>query len=466
VVLLIVTAASDNHDSRMLVAGSMPTTTSNRKAVVPEISQATSRLYRWVQQNSPCAASRAHRDCPTPAATAQVKANLTLPAFESLPAPAPLGKPGVAAPVAVAVATATSPAPPPVATTKPDTSAAPPPATPANTAPALQAVPAPTVQAAASPQTWPVDAVAAKQFLTSVLNAIENPGYMKQVHASLEASKVKGNLLMPALQRLKGPATIERMGWTETARPGLMLVQGYVELAPDGAERTDTPRLRFVVNAEFVGTKDGTAMSSLALKDDTPTGPGQPGCCRGPQACAQPAAPAPAPMVATPKAATPPAGAAAPAAATVAATKAATQPPTAAASSPATAPAAATPAPAQAAADATAPVWPVDVAKSKAFLTSILNALESPHQTRQVVAYLAGLNVKGNLLRPVQQRVGDAKTSVDRIGMSDTHKPGLMVLNGQVVLTPERPEGATAPLRFAVIAEFVGTKDGTATGFP
>jgi hypothetical protein len=399
---------------------------------------------------------------PNPAATAQPKANLTLPAFERLPAPAPLGKPGVAAPVAVAVATATSPAPPPVATTKPDTSAAPPPATPANTAPAVQAVPAPTVQAAAAPQTWPVDAVAAKQFLTSVLNAIENPGYMKQVHASLEASKVKGNLLMPALQRLKGPATIERMGWTETARPGLMLVQGYVELAPDGAERTDTPRLRFVVNAEFVGTKDGTAMSSLALKDDTPPALASPAVAVAPKPAPSPQPAAPAPMVATPKAATPPAGAAAPAPAPVAATKAATQPPTAAAPSPATAPAAATPAPAQAAADATAPVWPVDVAKSKAFLTSILNALESPHQTRQVVAYLAGLNVKGNLLRPVQQRVGDAKASVDRVGMTDTQKPGLLVLTGQVVLTPERTESATAPLRFAVTAEFVGTKDGTA----
>jgi hypothetical protein len=31
-----------------------------------------------------------------------------------------------------------------------------------------------------------------------------------------------------------------------------------------------------------------------------------------------------------------------------------------------------------------------------------------------------------------------------------------------VVLTPERPESAVHPLRFAVMAEFVGTKDGTA----
>ncbi|MFY7906468.1 MAG: J domain-containing protein, partial [Burkholderiaceae bacterium] len=40
-VVLIWAAASDNHESRMLVAGNMPTTTSNRKAVVPEISQSS-----------------------------------------------------------------------------------------------------------------------------------------------------------------------------------------------------------------------------------------------------------------------------------------------------------------------------------------------------------------------------------------------------------------------------------------
>jgi hypothetical protein len=107
-------------------------------------------------------------------------------------------------------------------------------------------------------------------------------------------------------------------------------------------------------------------------------------------------------------------------------------------------------------------VWPVDVAKSKAFLTSILNALESPQQTRQVANHLAGLSVKGNLLRAVQQRVGDAKASVDRIGLTDTQKPGTMVVQGHVVLTPERPDGTSGPLRFAVVAEFVGTKDGTA----
>lgn len=456
VVLLIVTAASDNPESRMLISGSMPTTTSNRKAVVPVVSQAAP-----AQSGAAKSPARPAVPTPTPNApgvTTQAKANLTLPAFESLPAPAPLSKSGVAPPTAVVAATAINPEPQATAAIKPAPNATQTPATPPST-PSAQSAAAAEVQATAAPQTWPVDAMAAKQFLTSVLNALENPGHMRQVHASLESSKVKGNLLAPVLQRLKGTATIERMGWAETPRPGSMQVQGYVELAPDGAERTDTPRLRFVVHAEFVGTKDGTAMTSLVLKDDTPP-PASPAVAVAPKpALAAPPA-APVPPMAAPKA--PPPNAVT-ASATEAAAKTATPPPTAQ-SPTAPPPAAASSAPAQAAAAATAPaqVWPVDVAKSKAFLTSILNALESPNQTRQVVNYLAGLNVKGNLLRPVQQRVGDAKVSVDRIGMSDTQKPGLMVLNGTVVLTPDRAEGATGPLRFAVTAEFVGTKDGTA----
>ena len=452
--LLIWSAASDNTDSRMLIAGSMPTTASNRKAVVPEISQATPVQNGAAKAPARPAAPITAANAP-PAATLQAKANLTLPAFESLPAPAPLGKPGVAAPAAVAVGTATSPAPQVSATTKPSPNAAQMPAAQLSTAPA-QTVAAPDVPAAAAPPpTWPVDALAAKQFLTSVLNALENPGYMRQVHASLEASKVKGNLLTPALQRLKGPATIERMGWTETTRPGVMQMLGYVELAPDGAERADTPRLRFVVSSEFVGTKDGTAMTSLVLKDDTPPAS---------QTVALAPKPAPTPppgqTVAPPKATVP--AAVATAAATV--TKAATPTPTAAAQSAAPAPVATAPTPAPAAAEAAAPapVWPVDVAKSKAFLTSILNALESPQQTRQVANHLAGLSVKGSLLRAVQQRVGDAKATVDRIGLTETQKPGTMVVQGHVVLTPERADGTSGPLRFAVVAEFVGTKDGTA----
>jgi hypothetical protein len=456
--LLIWAAASDNHDSRMLVAGGMPGSTSNRKAVVPEINQTQTPVQAGTAKTAPVRPAAPTVAANNPA-TAPVKANLTLPAFESLPAPAPLGKPGMAAPATVAVAPATSPAPQVSATpTKPTPNAAPTPATPASTATATAQQAAATVVQAAPPppQTWPVDVNAAKQFLTSVLNALENPGYARQVNASLDASKVKGNLLAPALQRLKGAATIERMGWTETTRPGVMQVLGYVELAPDGAERTDTPRVRFVVSSEFVGTKDGTAMTTLALKDDTPP-------ASQPVALAPKPAPPPPPAqtVPPPKVATP--AAVAPAAATV--TKAATPTPTAAAQSATPAPAAAAPTPAPAATEAAAPpapVWPVDVAKSKAFLTSILNALESPQQTRQVANHLAGLNVKGSLLRAVQQRVGDAKASVDRIGLTDTQKPGTMVVQGHVVLTPERPDGSGGPLRFAVVAEFVGTKDGTA----
>jgi hypothetical protein len=341
--LLIWSAASDNHDSRMLVAGGMPGSTSNRKAVVPEINQAQPPVQVGTAKTAPVRSAAPTVAANNPA-TAPVKANLTLPAFESLPAPAPLGKPGMAAPAAVAVAPATSPAPQVSATpTKPTPNAAPTPATPASTATAQQAA-ATVVQAAAPPQTWPVDVNAAKQFLTSVLNALENPGYARQVNASLDASKVKGNLLAPALQRLKGAATIERMGWTETTRPGVMQVLGYVELAPDGAERTDTPRVRFVVSSEFVGTKDGTAMTTLALKDDTPPA-SQPGVA---------VAPKPAPPTTTRTNGGPPQGSGTGCGCTRGSDRdeSGNAPPTAAAQSATPAPAAAAPTPAPAATEA------------------------------------------------------------------------------------------------------------------
>jgi hypothetical protein len=64
--LLIWSAASDNPDSRMLVAGGMPGSTSNRKAVVPEINQDPAACTGGYCQNSPCAACRAHGGCQQP----------------------------------------------------------------------------------------------------------------------------------------------------------------------------------------------------------------------------------------------------------------------------------------------------------------------------------------------------------------------------------------------------------------
>lgn len=468
-VLLIWTAASDNTESRMLVAGNMPTTTSNRKAVVPEISQATPAQGSGAAATKPAGNKPPAQSASVPAAAPNAqavsagKAPLTLPPFESLPSPA--SKPG-------AIQTAAAPTKPVDATAarEPVANAGNLPTPAAAAAPSAVTPPAATT-AQAPANAWPIDGVAAKQFLTTVLNALENPTYTRQVNATLETSKVKGSLLAPALTRLKSPASIEKMGWTETNRPGALQVQGYVELTPDGPERADTPRVRFTLQAEFIGTRDGTAMSALTLKDDTqvPT-PAPPPVAVAPKPAAQPpqsvATPAPVAGVVPTVAAT---GAAHSSAATQtapsapaaqAAARTAVQTPVQASPQPTVASAPPSPAPVEAAPPQ--PVWPVDVAKSKAYLTSALNALEQPQHTRQVVNYLAGLNVKGSLLRPAQQKLGDSRASVERISLTESHKPGQMTLHGHVVVSPAGADPSAGQLRFAVTAEFVGNKDGTA----
>ena len=101
--------------------------------------------------------------------------------------------------------------------------------------------------------------------MTTVLNTLEKPSQADKYNAHMAKMKVKGSLLHAALKRLDGNAgTLEKMTWSETAKPGVLQLTGTVLLSTE-AERAP---IAFRLSAEFWGTRDGTVMAVLDLKED------------------------------------------------------------------------------------------------------------------------------------------------------------------------------------------------------
>jgi hypothetical protein len=227
----------------------------DRSARLAEPKRADSAAQRAEPQRRPAqaeaptppereAAATAPPPVPTAAPMAPVErepAVVRTAAAEPLPAPPP----PVPRPVAVAPAVP-SPAP---ATLQP----APPPPPPA---------PAPFT-------TWPVDAGAAKAYLTNTLGTLETRSQAMRTNAYLSDQNVKGTLLQPALPWLRRypDVRIEQMNWNDQVRSGVLRVQGALVLKLQGAERDDSRRLTFALQAEFWGTRDGTVLGRLDLRE-------------------------------------------------------------------------------------------------------------------------------------------------------------------------------------------------------
>lgn len=149
--------------------------------------------------------------------------------------------------------------------------AAPPPPMVATPTPVATATtsPPPVPSAPAEPA-WSVDATGAKQYLTSVVSTFTRPVDARQLNAYLADMRIKGSLLQPVLrlQREYPQIHLEQQGWTQTERPGALSLQAGLLLYAKGPADGEIKTLRLRLQADFQGTKEGTVLSRLDLKEN------------------------------------------------------------------------------------------------------------------------------------------------------------------------------------------------------
>ncbi len=100
--------------------------------------------------------------------------------------------------------------------------------------------------------------------------SLERPNRAKRNNAYLADMNVKGSLLQPALQLMRRyPAVeVEHMNWSDSIRPGIMTVQGQVTMRAKNPDTGEVRKVNFRLNAEFWGTREGTVMATLNLRED------------------------------------------------------------------------------------------------------------------------------------------------------------------------------------------------------
>lgn len=150
---------------------------------------------------------------------------------------------------------------------------APPPATPVATAGgATQAAAAPPPPPPPSPANpaWSVDTGQAKSYLAELIMSLERPSRARQNNSYLSEMNVQGSLLQPALQLMRRfpDVAVEHMNWNDSQRPGAMKLQGTVVVRVKNPDTGEAKRVNFRLNAEFWGTREGTVMASLNLRED------------------------------------------------------------------------------------------------------------------------------------------------------------------------------------------------------
>lgn len=206
----------------------------------------------------PNARQTAARNPQAPAADEPVQVAAMSPA-RTEPARAPA--PPVANNPAPALNPAAVPAPGPSSAPGPSTTQVVPPLFKVAAAPA----PEPAMQ-----QAWRVDVPQAKSYLADVIMSLERPNRAKRNNAYLADMNVKGSLLQPALQLMRRfpDVEVEHMNWSDSNRPGAMTVQGQVTVRAKNPDTGEVRKVNFRLNAEFWGTREGTVMASLNLRED------------------------------------------------------------------------------------------------------------------------------------------------------------------------------------------------------
>jgi DnaJ domain len=155
-----------------------------------------------------------------------------------------------------APAPASLPAPAPAATTSD---------IPVAAAPASTSKPAPVFV-----EVWGVNAREAKTYLSDLIMSLEKPTRARRNNTYLSEMNVKGSLLQPALQLMKRfpDVAVEQMNWNDSQRPGALNLQGMVTVRARNPDTGEARQVNFRLNAEFWGTRDGTVMASLSLRED------------------------------------------------------------------------------------------------------------------------------------------------------------------------------------------------------
>lgn len=215
----------------------------------------------------PAMAARGDKD-QAAAAPGRLEASVQAPQSAPVAAasPPPARPPAAAPPLparspATVLAAAASPTP------------APPPATPVATAGgATQAAAAPPPPPPPSPANpaWSVDTGQAKSYLAELIMSLERPSRARQNNSYLSEMNVQGSLLQPALQLMRRfpEVAVEHMNWNDSQRPGAMKLQGTVVVRVKNPDTGEAKRVNFRLNAEFWGTREGTVMASLNLRED------------------------------------------------------------------------------------------------------------------------------------------------------------------------------------------------------
>ena len=228
-----------------------------------------------IQTQRPAAAVDAFALAPTP------------PLAQSLPAGSELGS---------ALARAESPAP---ESALPITAvavslAAPPPARPAGAVPVVtaggtgvaavavaQATASPAPDAAPAPATvavatssapaWEVNIPQARLYLTDLVTLLERPQDVQRAQNHLLQMNVKGTLLGPALRLLQQypQVKVEQMAISggERIGAGTANIAALVSVRASNAQATPAPTLNFRFTARFIGTREGTALAHLDMRE-------------------------------------------------------------------------------------------------------------------------------------------------------------------------------------------------------
>lgn len=119
-------------------------------------------------------------------------------------------------------------------------------------------------------ETWGVDAREAKTYLADLIMSLERPTRARRNNAYLSEMNVKGSLLQPALQLMRRfpEMAVEHMNWNDSQRPGAMNLQGMVTVRARNPDTGEARQVNFRLSAEFWGTREGTVMASLSLRED------------------------------------------------------------------------------------------------------------------------------------------------------------------------------------------------------
>lgn len=132
------------------------------------------------------------------------------------------------------------------------------------------AAPPPTPTSLATSSAWAVDAGQAKTYLADLLMSLERPKRAKRNNDYLAEMNVQGSLLQPALALMRRypEVEVEQMNWNDHNRPGAMSLRGQMTLRATNPDTGEVRKVNFRLDAEFWGTRDGTVMATLNLRED------------------------------------------------------------------------------------------------------------------------------------------------------------------------------------------------------